>query len=60
MAKDQKWFLPIFIMKVALGLVAFAFKLALGLLFFAAYAVCFWREIRGGQDEDEEDEWLER
>ncbi|GAB1332233.1 sodium:calcium antiporter [Streptomyces sennicomposti] len=59
LAKDQKWFLPIFIMKVALGLVAFAFKPVLGLLFFAAYAVYFWREIRGGQDEDDEDEELE-
>ncbi|MEV5007354.1 sodium:calcium antiporter [Streptomyces sp. NPDC055692] len=56
LAKDQKWFLPIFIVKVALGLVAFAFKPVLGLLFFAAYAVYFWREIRGGQDEDGEEE----
>ncbi|MFG2449868.1 sodium:calcium antiporter [Streptomyces sp. NPDC048512] len=53
LAKDQKWFLPIFAVKVALGLVAFAFKPVLGLLFFAAYAVYFWREIRGGDDEDE-------
>jgi cation:H+ antiporter len=59
LAKDQKWFLPIFIVKVALGLVAFAFKPALGLLFFAAYAVYFWREIRGGHDDGEEDEDLE-
>ncbi|MFC9636131.1 sodium:calcium antiporter [Streptomyces mirabilis] len=55
LAKDQKWFLPIFIVKVALGLVAFAFKPVLGLLFFAAYAVYFWREIRGGDDEDDEE-----
>lgn len=55
LAKDQKWFLPIFIVKVALGLVAFAFKPALGLLFFAAYAVYFWREIRGGDDGDDEE-----
>ncbi|MEV5802094.1 sodium:calcium antiporter [Streptomyces collinus] len=59
LAKDQKWFLPIFIVKVALGLVAFAFKPVLGLLFFAAYAVYFWREIRGGQDEDGDEEELE-
>ncbi|MFD4976474.1 sodium:calcium antiporter [Streptomyces sp. NPDC058424] len=59
LAKDQTWFLPIFIVKVALGLVAFAFKPVLGLLFFAAYAVYFWREIRGGQDEDGEQEELE-
>ncbi|TBO57923.1 sodium:calcium antiporter [Streptomyces kasugaensis] len=54
LAKDQQWFLPIFIVKVALGLVAFAFKPALGLLFFAAYAVYFWREIRSGQGEEAE------
>jgi cation:H+ antiporter len=57
LARDQSWFLPIFIVKVGLGLVAFAFKPALGLLFFAAYAVYFWREIRSGAggepDEDE-------
>jgi cation:H+ antiporter len=50
LAKDQQWFLAIFVVKVALGLVAFAFKPALGLLFFAAYAVYFWREMRGGPD----------
>ncbi|MGW5941167.1 sodium:calcium antiporter [Streptomyces celluloflavus] len=55
LAKDQQWFLPIFIVKVALGLVAFAFKPALGLLFFAAYAVYFWREIRSGHGEEAED-----
>ncbi|MFF7890189.1 sodium:calcium antiporter [Streptomyces sp. NPDC007896] len=55
LAKDQKWFLPIFIVKVALGLVAFAFKPVLGLLFFAAYAVYFWREIRGGDEGDDEE-----
>jgi cation:H+ antiporter len=53
LAKDQQWFLAIFVVKVALGLVAFAFKPALGLLFFAAYAVYFWREMRGGPDTNE-------
>jgi cation:H+ antiporter len=48
LARDQRWFLAIFAVKVALGLVAFAVKPWLGLLFFAAYAVWFWREIRGG------------
>jgi cation:H+ antiporter len=48
LARDQRWFLAIFVVKVALGLVAFAIKPWLGLLFFAAYAVYFWREIRGG------------
>ncbi|MFF1836696.1 sodium:calcium antiporter [Streptomyces sp. NPDC058231] len=59
LAKDQKWFLPIFIVKVALGLVTFAFKPALGLLFFATYAVYFWREIRGEDDEDDEEAELD-
>ncbi|MCX5281688.1 sodium:calcium antiporter [Streptomyces sp. NBC_00198] len=59
LAKDQKWFLPIFAVKVALGLVAFAFKPVLGLLFFAAYAVYFWREIRGGDDDEDEGPDLE-
>lgn len=60
LAKDQEWFLPIFIVKVALGLVAFAFKPALGLLFFTAYAVYFWREIRSSRaEEGDEDEELE-
>jgi cation:H+ antiporter len=59
LAKDQKWFLPIFAVKVALGLVAFAFKPVLGLLFFGAYAVYFWREIRGGDDQDDEGPELE-
>lgn len=59
LAKDQKWFLPIFAVKVALGLVAFAFKPVLGLLFFAAYAVYFWREIRGGDDDEDEGPELE-
>jgi len=50
LAKDQEWFLPIFAVKVGLGLVAFAIKPWLGLLFFAAYAVYFVREIRTKDD----------
>jgi cation:H+ antiporter len=48
LARDQVWFLAIFAVKVALGLVAFAIKPWLGLLFLAAYAVYFRREISGG------------
>jgi cation:H+ antiporter len=59
LAKDQKWFLPIFVVKVALGLVAFAYKPTLGLLFFAAYAVYFWREIRADDEGDGGHEDLE-
>jgi cation:H+ antiporter len=47
LAGDQRWFLAVFVVKVTLGLVAFAFKPWLGLLFFATYAVYFWREMRG-------------
>ncbi|WEB39784.1 sodium:calcium antiporter [Streptomyces yunnanensis] len=59
LAKDQTWFLPVFVVKVALGLVAFAFKPVLGLAFFAVYAVYFWREIRGDHEEDDEGVELE-
>jgi cation:H+ antiporter len=45
LARDQRWFLIVFTLQVALGLVAFALKPWLGLLFFAAFAVYFWREI---------------
>lgn len=45
LARDQTWFLAIFIVKVALGLVAFAFKPWLGLAFFPMYAVYFVREM---------------
>jgi cation:H+ antiporter len=48
--RDQLWFLAIFVVKVGLGLVAFAVKPWLGLLFFVAYAVYFWREIRADDE----------
>jgi cation:H+ antiporter len=48
LARDQTWFLAIFIVKVGLGLVTFAVKPWLGLAFFAAYGMYFWQEIRGG------------
>jgi cation:H+ antiporter len=56
LARDQRWFTAIFVVKVALGLVAFAIKPWLGLLFFAVYSVYFWREIRGGHPGDDEEE----
>jgi cation:H+ antiporter len=46
LARDQAWFLVIFIGKCALGLVAFAFKPWLGVLFLLAYALYVWRELR--------------
>jgi cation:H+ antiporter len=47
LARDQVWFLVIFVVKVALGLVAFAIKPWFGLLFLLAYAVYFRREVSG-------------
>ena len=56
LARDQTWFLAIFVVKVGLGLVAFAIKPWLGLLFFAAYAVYFWRETSGSGEHAADDE----
>jgi cation:H+ antiporter len=56
LARDQRWFLVIFLVKVALGLVTFAFKPLLGLAFFAAYGVYFWREMRADAGADGGDE----
>jgi cation:H+ antiporter len=56
LANHQRWFMAVFVIKVALGLVAFAIKPWLGLLFFAVYGVYFWREIRGGNVCDQEQE----
>lgn len=46
LVRDQSWFLAIFVVKISLGLVAFAGKSWLGLLFFATYAAYLWREVR--------------
>lgn len=48
LVRDQRWFLAVFVVKVGLGLVAFAIKPWLGLLFFAVYGVYFWREVTAG------------
>lgn len=53
LSRDQGWFLVIFVAKIALGLVVFAYKPWLGMLFLAAYAVYFWKEMRGEQEEEE-------
>ncbi|HET9117146.1 MAG TPA: sodium:calcium antiporter [Pseudonocardiaceae bacterium] len=55
LTRDQTWFLAIFVVKVGLGLIDFALKRWLGLAFFAAYAVYFWRELRGGGQSSAED-----
>ncbi|MQA09008.1 MAG: sodium:calcium antiporter [Pseudonocardiaceae bacterium] len=58
LAKDQRWFIAVFVLKVVLGLVAFAIKPWLGLLFFAVYAIYFWRQIRGGSRDQQHDKEL--
>jgi cation:H+ antiporter len=45
LARDQTWFLSVFVFKMGLGLVAFAIKPWLGVLFFVTYAVYFTREL---------------
>jgi len=45
LTRDQKWFLAVFVFKVALGLVAFAYKRWLGIAFFLAYGVYFAGEL---------------
>lgn len=46
LARDQSWFLAIFVVKVGLGLVAFALKPWLGVLFLLAYAIYVRAELR--------------
>ena len=53
--RDQAWFLCIFMVKVALGLLVFKFKPWLGALFLFAYAVYLLRELRGAQVLSEHD-----
>jgi cation:H+ antiporter len=50
LSRDQGWFLVIFVCKIGLGLVAFAFKPRLGWLFLAAYAAYTWAEMRHASD----------
>ncbi|HXA34772.1 MAG TPA: hypothetical protein VNW26_00435, partial [Steroidobacteraceae bacterium] len=46
---DQAWFLCIFIVKLALGLLVFNYKPWLGAAFLLAYTVYLLRELRGAQ-----------
>jgi cation:H+ antiporter len=52
LARDQGYFLLIFVFKIALGLVAFSFKPWLGIAFLAAYAFYFWQEMRNEEEEE--------
>jgi cation:H+ antiporter len=59
LSRDQAWFMGIFILKVALGLVAFAVKPWLGVLFVVAYALYVWGEMRRPEDARAIEEELE-
>jgi cation:H+ antiporter len=57
LSNDQMWFLGIFVLKVALGLLVFAWKPWLSLLFVLAYGVYVRDQIRTfGNSGDEEEE----
>jgi cation:H+ antiporter len=47
--RDQAWFLGMFTVKVALGLLVFKYKPLLGILFLLAYMVYLLSELRGAQ-----------
>jgi cation:H+ antiporter len=53
--RDQAAFLAVFVVKVTLGLIAFAIKPWLGVLFLAAYAVYVWREIQDASTAPDEE-----
>lgn len=53
LARDQGWFLAIFVVKIGLGLLAFAWKPWLGIFFFAAYALYIRQEMSGPAGADE-------
>src|SRR5580692_3136068 len=53
--RDQAWFLSIFVVKIALGLLVFNYKPWLGAAFLLAYAVYLLRELRGAQVLSEEE-----
>ena len=55
LSRDQAWFILISIVKLVVGVMAFAFKPWLGLLFLAAYAAYAWKEM-GGEQEIDDDE----
>ncbi|WP_144630993.1 sodium:calcium antiporter [Bordetella genomosp. 13] len=56
LARDQSWFMGIFVFKVALGLLAFAWKPWLGILFLAVYGLYVKRELSHEDEGIEEDD----
>jgi cation:H+ antiporter len=59
LSSDQAWFLLIFCVVLALGLVSFPFKRWIGILLFGAYALYVWREMTAGHGSEHDDEQLE-
>lgn len=55
LSRDQGWFLAIFALKIALGLIAFAYKPWLGIAFIAAYILYLTKEMRGQTPQAEGD-----
>ena len=53
LARDQAWFLIVFVAKIALGLIAFAWKPWLGIVFLAAYSLYIRQEMNGSVAADE-------
>lgn len=56
LSRDQSWFLSIFVVKLTVGLVAFAYKPWLGVAFLAAYALYFWKEMSRDESDEVEEE----
>ncbi len=55
LSRDQAWFILISVVKLAIGVAAFAFKPWLGILFLAAYAAYAWKEMGGKQELDDDE-----
>ena len=53
LARDQAWFLVLFAVKIALGMMAFALKPWLGWLFLAAYAAYFRAAMSASEADDD-------
>ncbi|WP_249341210.1 MULTISPECIES: sodium:calcium antiporter [unclassified Sphingomonas] len=53
LSRDQGWFLAIFALKAALGILVFSWKPWLGLLFLGAYAFYVRQEMRSNQEDRE-------
>ena len=53
LARDQSWFLGVFVAALTLGLVAFPFKRWLALAFIGVYGAFFWKVMRAEAGETE-------